>query len=1060
MIRLDAPHSPAATRHAASPGVSRFHVLPGRLRLDILGMKHDAGLCEAVVMAARALPGVRRVEGSPWTGRVLLLFDRAATTAEEVETGVAEARASAIASRAADHSGTNGHGLSAGLSPHLRIGAGESPAIHEGQTKKQHPRVTTRPWHAVEVTDVLREFTTRADIGLGTGEAHRRLRRHGANRLAEVEPPSWARLFFSEMVSVVTLALLGAAGATLLLGKARDGVVIAGIVVVNAALGALQNFRADRSLRALRALSSPRARVLRSSQIVELPAEELVPGDVVLLREGDGVPADVRLIKARGLEVDESALTGESAPVMKSHDTCAPETPLAERVSAAYLGTNVVAGRAKAVVIGTGMNTEMGRITRLLGRAEERAGPLQQRMEGLVVRLLWGSAAAGAIIAGAGLLRGEPFLPMLLTAISVAVAAVPEGLPIFVTIAQASAVRRMARRQMLVRRLSALETLARVSVVCCDKTGTLTQNEMTVRVLTDGRARWEVTPTADGRMEFYAGEHFAAHAEARHAPRLERLLTLGVLANSAMLVSQTDGNGNGSGERLIQGSRSEAALLLAAEGAGLDLERLRAGYRKCAEAAFDPSRRDSRVLYERPEGDYLLLVKGAPEAILPICRQWRPDEEPRALDSPERARLLKDSSTLAGEALRLFALASQRFDAPLSDEELDRFEPDLVFEGVFGLKDPPRREVPAALAVCRRAGIEVAMITGDHPETARALACELGLTERGARLLTGPEIDAMDDAALQEAARGVTVFARVTPEHKLRIVAALQRDGRRVAMTGDGVNDAPAVRLADVGVSMGRRAAEVTRQSSALILTDDRLTTLTRALAEGRAIQSNLRGALGFLLGGNLGEALFLGLAVMAGMPVPLLPGQILLLNLLSDALPIIAIVGQPPSARTLAAPSPPGEERVINASLYREIGTRGAATGAAALAAFAAGLRATGGSLVAARSIGFATIVGSQFLQIATEAGLRRGMDTEGRRTLGAALGLSVLGLVGCLHLPLMQRLFDLGALNRLGWGIALASSTAASGLLRSVLPRIAGTETDEGGMLSRRSLDPGREG
>jgi Ca2+-transporting ATPase len=1023
--------------------VARFHALPGRLRLDVSGLKRDATLCAAIVAEVSALPGVRRVTGSVWTGRVLVSFDRDVITAEEVETAVAAVRVDALASGRGEDGKTNGYHARA-ASP----GAGSVSAVARLRARfrtdlgPREPARGERLWHALEVPAVLRELATDADVGLAATEAARRLRRRGPNRLQEIEPPSFGRLFLGELISVVTLALLGAAAVTLVVGKVRDGAVIAGIVVVNAALGALQNFRADRSLRALRELSAPHARVLRSGQIAELPADELVAGDVVLLREGDGVPADVRLIKARGLEIDESPLTGESVPVRKSHEACAAETPLAEREGVAFLGTNVVAGRAKAVVIGTGMGTEMGRITRLMGQGAEGPGPLQQRMERLVVRLLWGSAAAGVAIAGVGMLRGEPFLPMLLTGISVAVAAVPEGLPIFVTIAQASAVRRMARRQMLVRRLSALETLARVSVVCCDKTGTLTQNEMAVRALTNGRVTWEVAPTSNGRMEFYAGEHFAAHPESYHAAGLERLLTMGVLANSARLVPTGGADGTGSGERLVQGSRSEAALLLAAEGAGLDLERLRAGYQKCAETAFDANRRDSRVLYERPEGGYLLLVKGAPEAILPACGSWQPEGELRVLEEADRARLRKECHALAGSALRLFALACQRLEVPLTDEELDQFQPELVFEGIFGLADPPRHDVPEALAVCREAGIRVAMITGDHPETARAIAEELGLAPRGARVLTGPEIDGMEDTALREAARDAAVFARVTPEHKLRIVAALQDDGQRVAMTGDGVNDALAVRLADVGVSMGRRAAEVTRQASALILTDDRLTTLTRALSEGRAIQHNLRGALGFLLGGNLGEALFLGLAVVGGMPVPLLPGQILLLNLLSDALPIIAIVAQPPTTRTLAEPSPPGEERVINRGLYREIATRGAATGAAALAAFALGLRMTGGNLVMARSIGFATIVGGQFMQISAEAGLRRGMEPEGRWTLGASLVASSLGLIGCLHLPLMQRLFDLCSLNAAGWGLALASSFVATAGLRVVLPRMVAAE------------------
>jgi Ca2+-transporting ATPase len=1041
---------------AATPArLVRRHVLPGRLRLYVPAMRRDARHCRDLVEAATKLPGVQTATGCVLTGTLLIRYDPARLTPDRVETALA-ARLGPPSLDLATSPEADGPLIHQFVDASLEILAppialaalllrrmrGRSPQLSQPSRKGvgargggEMPR-----WHALSPTDVATGYATDPAAGLDPAEARRRLARYGPNALSEQKPRSFTAVALGQFASVVTFALLGAGVVTSLLGHVRDGVVIAGVLVVNALLGALQDFQADRSLRALRALSAPRARVVRGGTVWEIPAEEVVPGDVLLLREGDGIPADARILRARSLESDESTLTGESLPIPKSALAVPAGTPLAERASMVYRGASVVGGRGRAVVVATGMETEMGRITRLLGQAEDLASPLQARMERLVRVLLAGSALLGGAISAAGLLRGQPLVPMLLTGISMAIAAVPEGLPIFVTVAQAAAVRRMARRQMLVRRLSALETLARASVVCCDKTGTLTNNELHLRSLTDGETLWRADPAPDGSLLF---TQEGRRVVPRNTPGLCHLLARGALSTSSRLVN---GHADGANGRLIQGSRTGAAFLLAAEAAGLDLGEILDRYEKVAEAPFDTARRDNRLLYRDPEGGYLLVVKGAPEAVLPLCR-WRASgagpsvasgEDP--LTEEERQAVQIRAEEFARDALRVLALGCRRLDEPLSDAELELLEPELALAGLVGLMDAPRSDVSDAIARLRAAGVRVAMITGDHPETARAVAGELRLAPRQGRVLTGPEIDAMADAALIQAAREVDVYARVTPEHKLRIVAALRRAGECVAMTGDGVNDAPAVRLADVGICMGGRGAEVTRQAASLVITDDRFPTLLGALAEGRGIQRNLRRGLGFLLGGNVGETLFVGAAVAAGLPMPLLTGQILLLNLLSDALPILAIVAQPPTGGALRARSNADRENVVAPDLYRETALRGGITGLTTLAAFATALRRSSGDLAHARSVGFAALVGQQLLQIGCEslAGRDAVLPGEGRRVLVGALVLSFAMLGASLHLPLMQRLFLLAPLGPRGWALAAQASVVGAAVLAASAPRM----------------------
>lgn len=711
--------------------------------------------------------------------------------------------------------------------------------------------------------------------GLTDAEAAARRETAGRNELAAAAGSAWPHILIRQFTSTLIGILIAAAAVAALIGEPVDAVVILAIVVVNGALGFVQEWKAEQALEALRSMLAPRCAALRDGQERSIDAAELVPGDIVELAAGDLVPADLRLLRVVRFEVDESALTGESLSVAKRVEPIAAETPLAGRTPMAWMGTHAVAGRARGVVVATGMATEFGHVAALTRDVEREPTPLQRALARLGRRLGLAAVLLSAALAALGTLLGNPIGEMLLTGISLAVAVVPEGLPAVVTLTLALGVRTLLRRRALLRRLPAAETLGAASVICTDKTGTLTQGTMTVRHIWLPAGVVDVT----GVGHDPAG-HFEIDGERcdyRGRADLRALLEVGLRCSHAKLSHE-------SGEWTAQGTPTETALLVAAFKAWLD-----AGQYPdiLGELPFDATRKRMTMVVPAPGGRRVALVKGAPESILERSTHWLHGEARQPLDDGRRAEARAALDAFAGEGLRTLALARRELpDAtPLDPAAVEQ---QLTLLGVVAILDPPRPEVPAAVAEARAAGIRVVMVTGDAAATARAISARIGVPVT--RIITGPELETMPDDALRTALESDVCFARTTPEHKLRIVEELQGQGHVVGMTGDGVNDAPALKRADIGIAMGVRGTDVARGAADLVLTDDNFATIVAAVAEGRRQFANIRKFVRYLLSSNVGEIVAIALNIALGGPLILLPVQILWMNLVTDGFTAVAL--------------------------------------------------------------------------------------------------------------------------------------------------------------------------
>jgi P-type Ca2+ transporter type 2C len=883
-------------------------------------------------------------------------------------------------------------------------------------------------WHARPGAEVAAALGTDAERGLTAAEAGRRLARDGPNELARSAGPSPLVLLAAQFRSLVIWVLIGAAAISIALGDRLDGAAILAIVVLNAAIGFLQEFRAERALAALGRLTAPRARVVRDAGALEIPAREVVRGDLLALDAGDMVAADARLVATSRLEADEASLTGESQPVAKDPAPSAPDTPLAERAGMVFLGTTIAAGAGRALVVTTGMDTELGGIARMLQTAGREDTPLQRRLDAVGRRLLWACLAIVAIVFLLGLGRGEPVFELFVAAVSLAVAAVPEGLPAVVTIALALGVERMARRRALVRRLPAVETLGSTSVICTDKTGTLTLAQMTARRVVTADGIFAVS----GEGWSPEGAVFADGAERTAAddPVLGDLLRAAVACSDAELTSVED-------RPAVLGDPTEGALIVLAAKGGVRRDDVARALPRLATLPFDSERKRMTVVCRR-EGRPWAFVKGAPETILARCTHERTAHGPAPLGAERRAGLLEANALLAAEALRVLAVAERRLDAfPTGDD----VESDLTLLGLVGLQDPPRPEVREAIDRCRRAGIRTVMITGDHPGTARAIARELGLLGRGDEAVTGTDVDRLDDAALAARVERIAVYARTTAEHKLRIVRAWKARGAVVAMTGDGVNDAPALKEASIGIAMGRTGTAVTKEAADMVITDDDFTSIVAAVEEGRGIWDNVVKTLGYLLAGNAGELGVMLVASLAGLPLPLLPIQLLWINLVTDGLPALALATDPIDAGVLDRPPRPPGAPVLDRGVLSAIALVGALATAAAFGAFAWEL-AAGASLGAARNAAFAVLV---FAQLLLPFGWRHAQRTVAE--VGVLSNLRLLAVVAvtfglqlAIHeAPPLARVFaaePLSPLRALAWG-GLAAVPLAGLEARKLLRR-----------------------
>jgi len=724
-------------------------------------------------------------------------------------------------------------------------------------------------WHQCSVEEAYRQLGTRR-AGLRACEVTQRRAHHGPNVLEEAPPRSLLAMFAAQLADLMILILVGAAVVSGLIGDLTDTIVIIAIVLLNAALGFAQEFRAERAMAALKAMAAPSATVVRDGHTATVAASELVPGDVVLIEAGRIVPADLRLVEAASLRIDESALTGESVPVDKTIEALADATvPVGDRRNIAHKGSHVTYGRALGLVVATGMRTEFGRIAKLLVEARATQTPLQRRLAAFGRRLALLVLLICVIVFVTGLLRGEAALPMLLLALSLAVAAIPEALPAVVSISLALGARRMAARQALVRRLPAVEALGSITFICSDKTGTLTANEM--------------------RAEQFYCDGVLATTPGSSAPWQAFL--------QAMAISH-DATRDAAGAAV--GDPTEVALLVAAERAGCDGGQELARSPRVAELPFDSERKCMTTVHRLADGSCLSITKGAAEVIIGLCVR----EQRAAAPAPfVRQRLGERADAMAAEGLRVLGFAVRRWPSMPDRVAPDTLERELEFVGLAGLIDPPRPEVPEAIATCTAAGIVPVMITGDHPLTARAVAQRLGLLGPQGDVLTGPQLASLPLEEFARRVRDVRVYARVAPEQKVKIVTALQDAGEVVAMTGDGVNDAPALKRADVGVAMGIQGTDVARESAAIVLLDDNFASIVRAVREGRRIYDNLRRFVRYVLTTNSAEIWTIFLAPFLGLPVPLVPVQILWINLVTDGLPGLALAAEPAERDIMGRP-------------------------------------------------------------------------------------------------------------------------------------------------------------
>lgn len=868
-------------------------------------------------------------------------------------------------------------------------------------------------WHAKTVPEVVRQLKTSLETGLATEKARQRLE-VGRNIVADGSRPKPLSILASQFTDTMVLVLLAATLLSALLGDLIDALTILTIVIINGILGFIQEYRAERSLEEIKKLSSSYAVVIRDGKRKRITAEEVVKGDIVEIEAGDRVPADMRLSMAVGLEIEESALTGESVPVRKTAEVLTePKVPLGDRHNMAYMGTVVTRGRGRGIVVATGAETAMGEIAEMIKEPTDQTTPLQRRLDNLGRILIVICLGACLAVMLMGLARGENLMRMIMAGISLAVAAIPEGLPAIVTVVLALGVQRMARRRAIVRKLPAVETLGCTTVICSDKTGTLTQNEMTVRVLA----------TIDNEA-LITGEGYAPEGEfiidgrrdALKDPGLRLAVEIAYHCNHAEIVKEN-------GRWMVQGDPTEGALRVMGKKAGLTrpLPVMR-------EVPFDPERKMMSVVVRSGKG-YRLYCKGALDVLLSRCTQVNTARGVEPISTGHRTWFLQRQEEWALQAYRVLALAYR----DISETELrsltdDKLESHLCLVGICGIVDPPRPAARSAVAECELAGIVPIMITGDHPATALAVARQIGISD--GRVAIGPdEIERLSLKELADKALKVRVFARVSPQHKLKIVKALKSRNHVVAMTGDGVNDAPALKEADIGVAMGITGTEVTKEAADMVLADDDFSTIVAAVHEGRAIYDNIRKFIRYLLGGNIGEILTMLLASLFGMPLPLLPLQILWINLVTDGLPAMALGMEPPEPGIMERKPRPAGESIFSRGLGWNLVGRGIYIGISTLAVLTIGLTYSGFhgrvDLELARTMAFTNLVFAQLFYVfdcRSERLTPFELGFTSNRFLVLAVCCSVIMHLAAIYCPPLNPIFGTKPLDGWAWLVILA--------------------------------------
>lgn len=883
-------------------------------------------------------------------------------------------------------------------------------------------------FHEMGQTDLLEATNTSMKQGLTEKEVKKRLDKHGPNELQEGKKTSALLLFFAQFKDFMVLVLLAATLISGFLGEYVDAVAIIAIVFVNGILGFFQERRAEQSLQALKELSTPHVMAFREGSWTKIPSKELVPGDIVKFTSGDRIGADVRIVEARSLEIEESALTGESIPVVKHADKLKkPDVSLGDITNMAFMGTIVTRGSGVGVVVGTGMNTAMGKIADMLESAGTLSTPLQRRLEQLGKILIVVALLLTVLVVAVGVIQGHDLYSMFLAGVSLAVAAIPEGLPAIVTVALSLGVQRMIKQKSIVRKLPAVETLGCASIICSDKTGTMTQNKMTVTHVWSGGKTWRVAGAGyEPKGSFTLNEKEINVNE--HKP-LQQMLLFGALCNNSNIEKRD-------GEYVLDGDPTEGALLTAARKGGFSKEFVESNYRVIEEFPFDSARKMMTVIVEDQDRKRYIITKGAPDVLMQRSSRIYYDGSAALFSNERKAETEAVLRHLASQALRTIAVAYRPIKAG-ETPSMEQAEKDLTMLGLSGIIDPPRPEVRQAIKECREAGIKTVMITGDHVETAKAIAKDLRLLPKSGKIMDGKMLNELSQEELSHVVEDVYVFARVSPEHKLKIVKAYQENGHIVAMTGDGVNDAPAIKQADIGVSMGITGTDVAKEASSLVLVDDNFATIKSAIKEGRNIYENIRKFIRYLLASNVGEILVMLFAMLLALPLPLVPIQILWVNLVTDGLPAMALGMDQPEGDVMKRKPRHPKEGVFARKLGWKVVSRGFLIGVATILAFIIVYHRNPENLAYAQTIAFATLVLAQLIHVfdcRSETSVFSRNPFQNLYLIGAVLS-SILLMLVVIYYPPLQPIFHTVAITPGDWMLVIGMSAIPTFLLAGSL-------------------------
>lgn len=992
--------------------------IPGRVRVRIEALRDRPDLCAKVMQTLSGISGIFAVTANQYTAKSLIVYDYHKVSLQQIDQKLNDIFNIPKKKKLGKVIKANFNKV---LSTEEFINSRNvlSGEYRSFNLKSLHNRevgvIEDISWYNLAVEETEQRLNTNSVNGITVEEAQQRLKNYGLNQFDKRTKKSLLSMLLNQFDGFIIKLLLAASGLSLLLGQVVDAVTILTIIGVEAAIGIWQEYKAEKSVDLLKDLSTPNASVIRAGAKIDVPMAQLVPGDVLCLEAGNVVPADARLIESYGLQAMESSLTGESFPVYKRNmDILSQKVPLGDRSNMVYMGTSIVKGNGKAIVVATGMQTEMGMISSMLDNSEQDKTPLQKDLDRIGKFISWGCLGICAIITIGGIIGGNPLISTFSTGISLAVGAIPEGLTTVLAISLAFGTQRLAKKKAIVKSLPSMETMSCTKVICTDKTGTLTKNEMTVKgiymldknISVLGEGYNSLGSFTSGGKKILASEH----------SDLKELITAAALCNNAQIIPMSN--------RMykIKGDPTEAALLIAVEKSGVKLDEFKC-FKKEHEIPFDSEAKCMTSVCSNSAGKYFAFLKGATDSVVDRCTKIMFGESTQELTQDHIKQIYEANNEMADKAWRVLALAYKPLEENISSFESPEIEDGLVFLGLVGIMDPPRPEVKQAIQKCHNAGIKVVMITGDHKNTAVAIAKSIGLlTDKGV-VLSSEDFDNMTEDELSEKIDYIEVFARSCPQQKLKIVRAFKKKGYIVAMTGDGVNDAPALKEANIGIAMGQSGTDVAKDASSIVLMDDNFNTIVKAVEEGRTITRNIRKFMKYVLSGNLAEVLAIFLASISGLPSPLIPAQILMLNLVTEGIPALSLGIDPPEDNIMNEPPRDSNKSILDRKIRSRIITRGIATGLSTLGMFGGTLFLTG-NLIKARTMAFANLVSCQMLHAfeCSSIGVKR------NKYLLPSVAISTGIMLASIYLPLFSGFFGMVPLNLIDWVAILLSSLVLS--------------------------------